>query len=346
MINSISISNYKSLINLEFSPTRINLLLGENGAGKSNILEALAIYSAAKSNMLSNEFLVSRGIRPIDPLTTICKLHRLNETTQEDDPKQIQFLVAENQTPVGVWVYHDETDPYKQLKAQIYTARPVESEDEEKSYIIHSDTESNHKKALDDLFKNYSKLVKNFDKPENISDIYSPEFNEKVKNISDEKYLELQDLKRNIQWVSETLTIIDCYKNKKSLKSNFVIFNPEINTLMGDKALSQIQPLGINGEGLFTLLKVMAQSEPENFQDVLDTATIFNWLEKIEIDEDPNSKKVFLKDRFMNSYISPCNANEGFLFTLFYASLFCSNQTPSIFAIENIDKSLNPRLCL
>ena len=29
----------------------------------------------------------------------------------------------------------------------------------------------------------------------------------------------------------------------------------------------------------------------------------------------------------------------------FYACLFCSKQTPSVFAIESIDKSLNPRLC-
>ena len=148
-----------------------------------------------------------------------------------------------------------------------------------------------------------------------------------------------------MHYVSENVKLIDCFKAKKSSKDNFVIFNPEINTLMGENTQSQIQPLGIHGEGLFTLLKVMAKKEPENFKDVIDTASIFNWLEKIELVEDLNEQKIVLKDRFMDGYISPKSANEGFLFSLFYACLFCSKQTPSVFAIESIDKSLNPRLC-
>ena len=59
MLSKIRILNYKSLNDIYFDPTHVNLFLGENGAGKSNILEALAMYSAAKSNMLSNEFLIS-----------------------------------------------------------------------------------------------------------------------------------------------------------------------------------------------------------------------------------------------------------------------------------------------
>ena len=59
---------------------------------------------------------------------------------------------------------------------------------------------------------------------------------------------------------------------------------------MGGKGQSYIQPLGINGEGLFTLLGVMAKKEPENFQDVLELASVFNWLEKIEISQNINNE--------------------------------------------------------
>ena len=38
-------------------------------------------------------------------------------------------------------------------------------------------------------------------------------------------------------------------------------------------------------------------------------------------------------------------SNEGFLFLLFYFALFISDITPKFFAIDNIDASLNPRLC-
>ena len=45
MLSKIRILNYKSLNDIYFDPTHVNLFLGENGAGKSNILEALAMYS-------------------------------------------------------------------------------------------------------------------------------------------------------------------------------------------------------------------------------------------------------------------------------------------------------------
>ncbi len=39
------------------------------------------------------------------------------------------------------------------------------------------------------------------------------------------------------------------------------------------------------------------------------------------------------------------SSNEGFLFLLFYFALFISDDTPEFFAIDNIDASLNPKLC-
>ncbi len=39
------------------------------------------------------------------------------------------------------------------------------------------------------------------------------------------------------------------------------------------------------------------------------------------------------------------SANEGFLFLAFYFALFSSNLTPKFFAVDNIDASLNPKLC-
>ncbi|MDQ9820889.1 AAA family ATPase [Acinetobacter bereziniae] len=342
MLSKIRIFNYKSLNNIYFDPTHVNLFLGENGAGKSNILEALTMYSAAKSNMLGNEFLISRGIRPIDPLTTLCQLPLLNIKDNEKS-KNFAIFTEDNLLPIGVAICHDEEDPYRGLKANIFAARFEEDEGGEKSYLIDEDIEKSHSQMMNDLFKNFSELNKIAPEVKNIQDIYKEEFIHKFKNKN--KIAKLQELQHKIHFLGEGLKLIEGFREKKSSKDNFVIYNPEINTLMGDNIQSQIQPLGINGEGLFTLLKVMAQKEPENFKDVIDTASIFNWLEKIELTDDPIDQKIILKDRFMNSYISPKSANEGFLFSLFYACLFCSGQTPSVFAIESIDKSLNPRLC-
>ena len=67
MIEKIHIKNFKSIYDLEIEVGRVNLFIGENGSGKSNLLEALVFVSASDSNKLDNEFLVSRGLRVPEP---------------------------------------------------------------------------------------------------------------------------------------------------------------------------------------------------------------------------------------------------------------------------------------
>ena len=67
MIKSVQIENFKSIDKLNLELGRFNVLIGENGCGKSNILEAIALGGAASANQLKKEFLVSRGIRVSSP---------------------------------------------------------------------------------------------------------------------------------------------------------------------------------------------------------------------------------------------------------------------------------------
>lgn len=66
-VNRVHIKNFKSIVDLSLDLAPVNVFIGENGSGKSNILEALAFAGAAAANKLDNEFLVSRGIRVTDP---------------------------------------------------------------------------------------------------------------------------------------------------------------------------------------------------------------------------------------------------------------------------------------
>src|SRR5260370_6377784 len=63
MIRKVQVTNYKSIPELTLDLGRVTVLIGANGSGKSNILEAIALASAAAQNKLDNEFLSSRGIR-------------------------------------------------------------------------------------------------------------------------------------------------------------------------------------------------------------------------------------------------------------------------------------------
>ena len=63
MISEIQIENFKSIARLSLQPGSVTVLIGENGSGKSNILEAISFAAAASANKLDDEFLYNRGIR-------------------------------------------------------------------------------------------------------------------------------------------------------------------------------------------------------------------------------------------------------------------------------------------
>lgn len=67
MIRNIKIRNYKSIVDLSLPLGTFNLLIGANGCGKSNILESIAMASAASIDKLDYEFFANRGIRTSDP---------------------------------------------------------------------------------------------------------------------------------------------------------------------------------------------------------------------------------------------------------------------------------------
>lgn len=67
MFTKLHIKNYKSIHDLELELGRVNVFIGENGCGKSNILEAVALLSAAKEGRLRLDDLADKGIRIARP---------------------------------------------------------------------------------------------------------------------------------------------------------------------------------------------------------------------------------------------------------------------------------------
>lgn len=56
-IREISIHNFKSLYNVSFEPGRLNVFIGANGSGKSSVLEALGVLSAAMTDRVNTNSL-------------------------------------------------------------------------------------------------------------------------------------------------------------------------------------------------------------------------------------------------------------------------------------------------
>lgn len=67
MIRTIQIDGFKSIASQTLDLGRVNCFIGANGVGKSNILEAIGVLSAAASGRVDDESLQRRGVRAGTP---------------------------------------------------------------------------------------------------------------------------------------------------------------------------------------------------------------------------------------------------------------------------------------
>lgn len=319
MIEKIHIKNFKSLNDLDIDVGRINLFIGENGSGKSNLLEALVFVSASQSNKLDNEFLVSRGIRVTEPTL-------MRSAFEEKEGQDIEIIVngrdyykfKTSDDSYSKWVNVFEKEVYDNLL------------DTEEFHEFKSKISASIKKELFERLKSdINKDINN----ENISTHIENSINKKLDNSNIIKDLLLAKSREIIY--------------KETFK-NFIIYSPENTALRTFEKEGQIQPLGINGEGLLKLLKVVNHYEDKTYiETIVESLQLFDWFENIKIPDTLSlgEDKVIIKDKYLYQEIDQRSTNEGFLFILFYITLIVAKETPRAFAIDNIDASLNPKLC-
>jgi len=64
MIRRFRIESFKSFEHVEVELGQVNVFIGANGSGKSNLLEAMGVLSAAASGQVNDLTLLQRGVRP------------------------------------------------------------------------------------------------------------------------------------------------------------------------------------------------------------------------------------------------------------------------------------------
>jgi predicted ATPase len=326
MIRSLHINNYKSLFDLTLEVGRFNVLIGENGCGKSNILEAIALAGAAAADKLDNEFLVPRGIRNTKP-----ELMR-SSFDSESSEKAIEIGIKFEDLEIEEkYILINDNQPYsKWVRLRNNLSELV------MKWIKIND-------SIKIIQKNLSKKNINNSKKEEELNLSS----KSLLNV-EQKLILLSIAKSLNKSVFDTKKYLEHGKNiaNKELEiENFVIYSPENTALRNFYKEGQIQPLGINGEGLLKLLKVIQNKSSDQFQEIDETLQLFDWYDNFELNENSEESKITIKDRYLTQSFDQRSANEGFLFVLFYIALMVSDDTPKIFAIDNIDVSLNPKLC-
>jgi predicted ATPase len=287
MFRKLTIENFKSIEQLELELGRVTVLIGANGSGKSNILEAIALASASAANKLDNEFLVSRGVR-----TTLPKFMRA-------------AFPAEG-------IRHD------------INLSLVDADDTLSFRLVAKKTHSG------------SRWSRTFE--------------------SNQAAFMLEKLKSGVDaamWpkvVHEFREVVRSHVLKSSALPGFLIYSPENSALRTFQDEGQILPLGIKGEGLFAHLDALTDEEDgPTLAWIAESLRLIEWFEDFKIPEDlgPGERSIHVRDRYLaeGALFDQRSANEGFLFLLFYFTLFLSPDTPRFFAIDNIDASLNPKLC-
>ena len=109
MLKTIEIVGYKSIERTKLDLGRINVFIGENGAGKSNILEAVALAAAAEARKLDNEFLVARGIRVVEsarmrPLfKTALPQSEIRIFVEDLNDNRIEYTLQNDNMPYSSW---------------------------------------------------------------------------------------------------------------------------------------------------------------------------------------------------------------------------------------------------
>jgi len=317
VINEVKIKNFKSVADATLSLGRFNILIGSNGSGKSNILEAIAFGGAASADKLDNEFLGSRGIRTSEArlMKSAFSQNSFTNPIQLDfkiDEEEFHFTLEEEERPILKWFLKERNEIEESLV---------------KSYFSKFFNEIERLKKIESTDEEWKKRIEQLHK--------------EVKELSEEE----------IETAIVALNSKNFYGRVplKNELSDFNIYSPEISSLRKIDDESQIKPLGIKGEGLFDVLQIFNENYgEETINELKKYLHLIEWFDDFEAvnDKTTGRKSLVVKDRYIKDIrLNQSNINEGFLFLLFYISLFISKETPTFFAIDNIEASFHPRLC-
>lgn len=306
MIDSIKIQNFKSIVNLELPLGRFNVIIGPNGCGKSNILEAISMASAASQDKLDNEYLVNRDIRVSDAKFMV--------NAFEDNEPEESNIASSTVDVISIQVKAPSSSFLCQLRY----------EESSKKWINYSSIFS---KSLKDLFLYLENDISK-------------------KNLIDDLTAKLAKVNINIDELKKSAEKL--FTSPPELTS-FLTYRPSEHFLRKTFE-SSLFPLGVHGEGLLKYLKEIAEEDKlDLFDEINSGLSLLDWFDGFNIPDNllTNEYRLTIGDRYLKDslhFFDQRSTNEGFLFLLFYLTLFNSKDTPRFFAVDNIESALNPKL--
>jgi predicted ATPase len=301
-LRRVHIKGFKSIVDQTLELGRVNCFIGANGTGKSNILEALGVLSAASAGRVDDEAIIRRGVRAGLPRlfkTSFAGLRVLPHIFLEAQGEPTALYRVSLLNPL------EKPEPAWSFKSELLSSGGRE----------HVARGPRGKQTL------------NLDETAGLA------------------ALELVGLKRD-----------DPASLMMRALQNYVIYTPNTPALRATVPDPQTRvPVGLAGGGLaagFAALK--REVDEERLDTVLE---LIDWVRDVSVTDSasavlsaavPRAKELLeFTDRFMASSrdtLTAYDASEGALYVLFAAVLCLSPASPSLFAVDNLDSALNPRL--
>ena len=321
MIKKITIQQFKSVLNAELDFGRVNMFIGSNGAGKSNVLEAIGVASASVGRGVSDLDLQQKGVRLTPPAL-------MTSAFAPVDDEETNFFSLSI-------VMSDDVD---------YRVRLANSNDRRLLSIVSEVC----KKEGQELF-------------------FRTRRSGKITNAA----VEFHDLapERGVWDSLRAISSENPAQDALDTLAQYAIYAPQVDFLRGQAGpLPPSVSVGLHGEGLPAAVDSLLQhrasirDKPEcDLQwDALQIVFLPGWADRIQVgalDESLVSRAVvgrgkdrpmlYFEDKYMEKSrkrLSVYDSSEGTLFLLFVATLLVHFESPRIFALDNVDNSLNPKM--
>jgi len=308
MLRTITIDGFKSIQHLSLGLGRVNCLIGANGVGKSNILEAIGVLGAAANGTVDDEALLRRGVRPGLP-----RLYKSSFTSAQT-PAHISLSAADAEsTDAGGAVFRisllnplDNPNPAWHFKTE---------------YLFD---------GRDEIVSDGIRGSKNLTKDKGLSALKLVEL-----DPGNRAALLMAALQNYAIYTPSTATLRGMVGDPQA-RDPLGLSGGRLAETFSEFKKTRLDP---DEDLLDDVLELV------DWVKNVDTTTTAGSLLSPSVARTKNVLR--FTDRFMKegrNTLTAYDASEGALYILFSAILCLSSQAPKVFSIDNIDQALNPRL--
>ncbi|MFN3425648.1 MAG: AAA family ATPase [Novosphingobium meiothermophilum] len=322
MLRKLDISRFKTIKGEKLEFGRVNLFIGGNGAGKSNILEAIGLASACFDRGLGDSDLGRKGMRLTPP-------ELMKSSFKGDElPKTLELKAAfDRNVTYRCQLQSSERDPL----LRVFSEKALVDKDVifGRSHRGARATGVSHADRLDKSRGIWDQIKATYDQiPDEVGEIFS-EFGRYV------IYSPQTDFLRGRQ--SGRVDVPPIGLHGEGLTA-------AVDTILRHWRREREKQPGSAGSRLIDSCLDLAFLP--GWASMFGTSTRKKGLTSRDLAQQ-SARTVYFLDKFMRedrNRLSAYDSSEGTLFLLFTAIILAAPDAPKIFALDNVDNALNPSL--